>query len=119
MAIAADVTPQRGKFKFKCISHAATIIQRYEQFWYKPIPHDFAKLILNQWSLNDRKWLHFVARFGDSCWYKPTPQENNAICISSLLVLYAGICVTEAAYICIISKAHLIQLLFEESNTCH
>ena len=39
-------------------SHAAMIKQRYEQFWFKPIPHDFEKLILNQWSLNYRKWLN-------------------------------------------------------------
>ena len=31
-------------------SHAAMITQCYEQFWYKPIPHDFEKLMLNQWS---------------------------------------------------------------------
>ena len=40
-------------------SHTAMITQRYEQFWYKPIPHNLEKLILNQWSLNDRKWLNF------------------------------------------------------------
>ena len=38
--------------------HAAVITQRYEQFWYKPIPHDFEKLILNQRSFNDIKWLN-------------------------------------------------------------
>ena len=35
-------------------SHAAMTTQRYEQFWYKPIPHDFEKLILSQRSLHDR-----------------------------------------------------------------
>ena len=30
----------------------------YEQFWYKPMPHDFEKLIVDQWSLNVRKWLN-------------------------------------------------------------
>ena len=43
---------QEGQF-----SHAAMITQLYEQFWHKPIPHDWLNLILNQLSLNDRKWL--------------------------------------------------------------
>ena len=35
--------------------------QCYEQFWYKPKPHDFENLILNQCSLNDRKWLNLFS----------------------------------------------------------
>ena len=37
------------------------ITQRYEQFWYKPIPHDFEKLILNPWSLTIENDYIFVS----------------------------------------------------------
>ena len=36
---------------YMLFSHAAMITQRYEPLWYNPIPHDFEKLILNQWPL--------------------------------------------------------------------
>ena len=43
----------RTALMYQLFSHAVMISQCYEQFWYKPIPHDFEKLILNQWSLNN------------------------------------------------------------------
>ena len=50
-------------------SHTAMITQRYEQLWYKPIPHNLEKLILNQWSLNDRKWLNLCCHVRKCIWH--------------------------------------------------
>ena len=46
-------------------SHAAMSTHRYEQLWYKHIPHDFEKLILNQWSLKIKRWK--VVKFVLAC----------------------------------------------------